>query len=68
VTDEIEGQLYQLEDLIESQHAEQTELLVDIKREISACKALLMECRTRQPPGRRRCKVNMRKRRFGAAS
>lgn len=36
--------------------------------EIFNNKALLMERYTRQSPGRRRCKVNMRKRRFGSTA
>ncbi|WP_144154959.1 hypothetical protein [Paraburkholderia sp. BCC1885] len=63
-TCELDDQIYHLQGTIREDFNEQTAALAYIMREISDCKALLMENRTNQSSGRRRCKVNMRKRRF----
>jgi len=57
-----------LQRTVEQVYKMQAAPLAWIPGEIFNNKALLMESRTRQPPGRRRCKVNMRKRRFGATA
>lgn len=63
---ELDDQIYLLQGTIREDFNEQTEALAYIMREVSDCKTLLMQSCTKQSSGRRRCKVNMRKRRFGA--
>ncbi|RQT30489.1 hypothetical protein [Burkholderia contaminans] len=63
---ELDDQIYYFRGAVSEDLNEQTEALAYIMREVSDCKALLKENRANQSSGRRRCKVNVRKRRFGA--
>jgi len=65
---ELDHQIYYLRGAVSENFNEQAAVLAYIMREVSDCKALLMENRSNQSSGRRRCKVNMRKRRFGATA
>lgn len=61
--DDLDNEIYALRRTVDENY--NSKAMGWVMREALACKALLMKHRIHQPPGRRRCEVNVHKRRSG---